>query len=470
MSGNGRVLVGFCYGQSTITPQWRKCYTHVTLRDAATKRRIVGELAHEASGAHVPTARTSIVREFLDHPAKPEWLWLVDTDATFADDVLERLLAVADPKERPIVGALAFGVRPFKDAAGNDLFNDVYATPLQLFPTIYVMDPDTTDMVCVYGYPQNEVVRCHATGAHCMVIHRSVLADQRWLEDGHPLPWFRMAVRNGREVSEDQFFCLRAGALGFPIHVDTSVKTGHVKTFVADEDFYLAQNDATPEPAPPVDVPVDVIVPVLHRPQNIAPLMESLKATAPSATAWFVCEPDDLIVWAEVERCGGRVLVHPGSFASKVNYAYGKTDAEWMLLVGDDVVFHPGWLDEAITAAGSACVVGTNDLGNPRVMRGEHATHPMIRRDYVAQSGASFDGPGVVCHEGYRHCFVDDEIVLKAKHDGVWTSAVRSIVEHRHPYWGKSKTDDVYKLGESFLKGDKALFERRMRRYLKAAS
>ena len=241
MSGNGRVLVGFCYGQSTITPQWRKCYTHVVLRDAATKRRIVGELAHEASGAHVPTARTSIVREFLAHPSKPEWLWIVDTDATFPDDTLEQLLSAAHPKERPIVGALAFGVRPFKDDAGRDVFNDVYATPLQLFPTIYVMDPETTEMVCVTNYPRQQLVRCHATGAHCMVIHRSVLVDERWTEDGHPLPWFRMAIRNGHEVSEDQFFCLRAGALGFPLHVDTRVRTGHVKTFIADEDLYLAQ-------------------------------------------------------------------------------------------------------------------------------------------------------------------------------------------------------------------------------------
>ena len=233
------VAVGFCYGQSTVTPQWRRAYQFVILRDAATQRRIVGEFAHEVSGAHVPTARSKIVREFLAHPAKPDWLWIVDTDATFADDVLERLIAAADPVERPIVGGLAFGVRQTKDVNGHEILNEVGAGSLELFPTIYLATDDGT--VPLVEYPPDQLVRCHATGAHCLLVHRSVLADPRWFEDGHPDPWFRIAVRHGQIVSEDQFFCLRAGSYGYPIHVDTAIKTGHVKTFIADESLYRAQ-------------------------------------------------------------------------------------------------------------------------------------------------------------------------------------------------------------------------------------
>lgn len=242
-SGLGKVVVGFCYAQSTVTPQWRKSYTAVLMRDAVQRRRVVGELAHEVSGAHIPSARCQIVAEFLAHPAKPEWLWLVDTDASFDDDVLERLIGSADRVSRPIMGALAFGVRPMKDDDGHEMFNGVGACPLELFPTIYVYDGDATG--CVYAYPRDQVVPCHATGAHCLLIHRSVLADRRWTEDGHPLPWFRMAVRAGKEVSEDQFFCMKAGSFGYPVHVDTSIKTGHVKTFIADEDLFFAQVAAT---------------------------------------------------------------------------------------------------------------------------------------------------------------------------------------------------------------------------------
>ena len=234
-----KVAVGYCYAQSTITPQWHRSYTFVLMRDAAQRRRIVGEFAHEVSGTHIPTARSQIVREFLKHPDRPDWLWIVDTDATFDDDTLDRLIASADPKLRPIMGALAFGVRLAKGPDGRVAYNGVGAAALELFPTIYVYDDNAT--VCVANYPPDQIVQCHATGAHCLLIHRSVLADERWLTDGHPLPWFRTAVANGEEVSEDQFFCMKAGSLGYPIHVDTAIKTGHVKTFIADESLYLAQ-------------------------------------------------------------------------------------------------------------------------------------------------------------------------------------------------------------------------------------
>lgn len=85
------------------------------------------------------------------------------------------------------------------------------------------------------------MMQVNATGAHCLLIHRSVLADSRWADDKHPLPWFRVGVRNSEEVSEDQFFCIKAQSLGYPIWVDTAAKTGHVKTFIADEQLYLAQ-------------------------------------------------------------------------------------------------------------------------------------------------------------------------------------------------------------------------------------
>lgn len=241
----GKVAVGFCYAQSTITPQWRASYTMALVRDAAKTRRVVGEFAHETSGAHLASARCDIVREFLAHPDRPDWLWLMDTDATFAADTLDRLLSAADPVARPIVGALAFGVRPAKDARGRDIRNGVGATPLELFPTIYLYGENGVGMVV--DYPLDQLVQCHATGAHCILIHRDVLADPKWLEDRHPQPWFRMGFREGGEVSEDQFFCMKAGALGYPIFVDTAIKTGHVKTFIADEDLYLAQHAVAEE-------------------------------------------------------------------------------------------------------------------------------------------------------------------------------------------------------------------------------
>ena len=208
----------------------------------AGPRRIVCELERETSGAHVPSGRSKIVRDFLAHPARPDWLWFIDTDATFAFDVLEQLIKSADPVERPIVGALAFGVAVKRDAAGNDMADSVGGAALELFPTLYVWHDGAAHRID--DYPRDELVRVHSTGAHCLLIHRTVLADRRWQDDPCPLPWFQMCWSDGKEVSEDQFFCVRAGAMGYPVWVDTRVKTGHVKQFVASESQYLAQRAA----------------------------------------------------------------------------------------------------------------------------------------------------------------------------------------------------------------------------------
>ncbi len=217
---------------------------------------------------------------------------------------------------------------------------------------------------------------------------------------------------------------------------------------------------------------VAIIVPVMQRPQNAAPFMRSLHLSvaglARSVYVMPVCDLGDrptIDAW----RTAGTTPVtkdfrRAGTFAKKVNFGYQMIANPWLFIVGDDVRFHPGWLDTALQNAEhtSAKVVGTNDLANPRVMGGEHGTHLLISRQYVAEQGASWDGPGVVCHEGYHHWFVDDEIVTVAKQRGVWAAARSAVVEHMHPYFGKGQMDAVYALGASHAEQDQALFARRL--------
>jgi hypothetical protein len=152
-----------------------------------------------------------------------------------------------------------------------------------------------------------------------------------------------------------------------------------------------------------------------------------------------------------------------GSFAEKVNRGYKISTEPWLFLVGDDVRFHKGWLDQAMEVAhitGKA-VIGTNDLGNPAVKAGQHATHMFIRRDYIDIEGASWDGPGIVCHEGYRHWYVDNEIIEAAKQHDEWAPCLASHVEHLHPLFGKGEQDEVYRIGQAAAMADQALWQSR---------
>ena len=150
------------------------------------------------------------------------------------------------------------------------------------------------------------------------------------------------------------------------------------------------------------------------------------------------------------------------SFAEKVNDAYAATDAAWLLLVGDDVEWRAGWLDALLVVARETPgvrVIGTNDGGLQA--RGETSPHPLIAREYVDEVGASWDGPGVVCHEGYRHNYVDREIVAAAQSRGVYAFAREALVRHLHHGAGISEVDSTYELGTRFLQEDKATWQRR---------
>lgn len=214
-------------------------------------------------------------------------------------------------------------------------------------------------------------------------------------------------------------------------------------------------------------VSLAVIVPMLGRAHRVGPLLRSVHAATPDARVLFVTTPEDLDVRDTLDRAGAeRIDVDwqpVGDYARKINAGHRHTTEELLFLGADDLHFHPGWLDAATARlAPGIGVVGTNDLGNPRVMRGEHATHSLITRAYVDEHGV-IDEPGKILHEGYVHEFCDDELVGTAKKRGAWAFAGDSHVEHLHPHWGKAPTDASYDAQGERLEASRAHYERRRR-------
>jgi hypothetical protein len=398
----------------------------------------------------LPEGRNELAKSLIDESM--EWLFMIDSDMGYQADILDQLHAVADPLDRPIVGGLCFAQREVAP-------DNAHGYRCEARPTIYdwVEHPDGHKrMTGRNNYPVNTLVRAAATGAACLLIHRSVFEK---ISAEYGPAWFdRMRGTDGSLLGEDISFFVRCGALDIPLHIHTGIRTTHHKELWLGETEFWSQ--FTP---PPATEPVTVIVPVLHRPDNVAPLVTSLRASTGLAEALFVTEVDDLLEWAAISKAGAKHIVHPGTFAEKVNAAMEHVTTSRIFITGDDVVFRPGWLDHLQFFADTfgAKVIGANDLGNHRVMAGQHATHMLIDVDYINEQGASWDGPGIVCHEGYRHWFVDDELVTVAKQRGVFQVALGSIVEHMHPIFGKAKDDDVYRLGQSHAQQDQALFRKR---------
>jgi hypothetical protein len=141
-----------------------------------------------------------------------------------------------------------------------------------------------------------------------------------------------------------------------------------------------------------------------------------------------------------------------------------------LLLIGDDVRFHEGWLDAARKLSDRYDIIGTNDSltgnGNPKVRTGAHADHFFVRRAYVDEEGACLDGPGVLAPECYAHWYVDLEIVALAKARGVFAPCLDSIVEHLHPgYAGREdlrEADATYMLAVESAETDRKTWMERL--------
>jgi hypothetical protein len=213
---------------------------------------------------------------------------------------------------------------------------------------------------------------------------------------------------------------------------------------------------------------IAILVPVLGRPQAIRPLVESIMVTKEKHEVVFLTTPADVDAHFVCKGTMWRTVVVEwnagnGDWAKKINYGLTLVEADFYLLGASDLRFHPGWDEQALSTheRTGAGVIGTNDLGNATVMRGEHSTHPLIAHEYIEQG--TIDDSSKLLHEGYAHQWVDTELVETAKARGAWAFASRSYVEHLHPFWHKSKMDATYEKALSTSYPDHQLFLRRRR-------
>lgn len=212
-----------------------------------------------------------------------------------------------------------------------------------------------------------------------------------------------------------------------------------------------------------------VIVPMLGRPHRVAPLLTSLIETVPNARTLFMLSDGDTEVIRAVTAIGGQLIRVPyrpvGDYARKINLGVRASDQPLIFSAADDLKFHAGWFEAAIVQLKPGIgVVGTNDLGSPRVMNGEHSTHFLFTREYANMG--TLDNPGTPMCELYPHEFVDDEFVGTARKRNAWAMALDSHVEHLHPNWGKAPMDASYASQASRMRRGRGLYTQRRRMWV----
>jgi len=184
-----------------------------TLNDPASR---VGEMRHLQAGPLLGAARNQITTDFLAY-SPWEWLWMVDSDMIFTPKALGVLLAAADPVDRPVMGALCW-------IPGES----------RKLPTMYKPDlvGGRASFSHIFDYEPGATVRVAATGAACLLLHRSVFKRLEAANGESAGLWWSPLAVDGQEFGEDFSFCIRCADAGIPVHVCTGAETGHVKAAI----------------------------------------------------------------------------------------------------------------------------------------------------------------------------------------------------------------------------------------------
>lgn len=243
------VLVAYLH-PNTVSQSFSDSLMRLVAWDVGHEGRVIrsgGPVMFRAGPGGLAEARNEVLRHFLDDSGA-DWLWMVDADMGFAADTVDRLVAAADPGERPVVGALCFGLREVAaDGMGG--------WKVRGFPTLYDWAQNAEGTFGFHvrrGYTPDVVTQVAGTGAACLLVHRT--AGEKVRADSGD-EWFApVQFTDGRPVSEDLSFCYRLNKAGVPVFVHTGVKTTHHKQFWLGEDLYRLletqyQHAAGAEPA-----------------------------------------------------------------------------------------------------------------------------------------------------------------------------------------------------------------------------
>jgi glycosyltransferase involved in cell wall biosynthesis len=171
-------------------------------------------------------ARNMIVNTFLNNPAKPDFLLLTDSDATWAgkkavDRLMERNLPMVCGTffKRDIPPVPTIGPSASTNASGDSMYNfgKTIEAVLARISKSGLKDDEVNNNL-VLPKDESDLFKIDGCGMHFVMIRRDVL-------EAIDPPWFQYTVPG---AGEDFAFCRKVRAAGFDIYADLSVYSGHI--------------------------------------------------------------------------------------------------------------------------------------------------------------------------------------------------------------------------------------------------
>lgn len=219
---------------------------------------------------------------------------------------------------------------------------------------------------------------------------------------------------------------------------------------------------------------INVLIPTYKRSHRVPGIVNNVLASSQLVDRIVFCvEEDDTATIDAVksvhETCPKAMFVvnnRSRNYAGAINSAWSarkSIPAKYWFAGADDLDFQPGWDTEAVGKFnGWFGVVGTNDLLNPYVQQGSHATHYLVAADYLEKIGGVVDeGRGSFLYEGYVHNYTDTEFIGTAKMRAKFRPCLSSIVRHLHWSTGATPIDETVEKANAGYAADSELYDSR---------
>lgn len=176
-------------------------------------------------GPYMDMARNELTIEFYRNPSLGEWLLFVDDDV--ADFTVDDIRAITTTGHHIVGGAYSSphdGIEYIVAYNWGDGRHGPHTLLDLTLDDLDAMPPEPTPIAAI--------------GTGFLAIHRSVLEAFPHYYDP-PQPWFAELtilppdassdITTGIHLGEDLTFCLRANALGIPVHIHPAIRLTHYK-------------------------------------------------------------------------------------------------------------------------------------------------------------------------------------------------------------------------------------------------
>jgi hypothetical protein len=154
-----------------------------------------------------------------------DWLLWVDSDIVLTSDILNKLISIADKKEKPVVTGVYF------------VSKENEQTMMMPMPCIFMDGEKENEMYYIHPLPENEVIKIDIAGMGLVMMHKDVVTKLKKELNGGPL-FAEIADVGDKFISEDVVFFRHLKNAGIPVYAHTGARAQHIKRFSFDENFY----------------------------------------------------------------------------------------------------------------------------------------------------------------------------------------------------------------------------------------